>query len=537
MFKSPLSAKKRKQRWNNGNQDNENSIIINPLSQPFSIWYEFRQRIKLSRWWIKYNLRKNKEAELKDRIIHLTLIMGFNPAWTNKIIRHAVSEFSKKGLGPDYYGYHNIDHELEATYFTLIAANSILKNKINSPINLRFEDIKYLFVSALFHDYDPLKQFDKPNEESTEWFIRNDPKIKDYVEEVGIDINIVLVLIYRTAYPFRDDKAEKSKKRMNELFIYYSKTVGYIKDKDIIFNGLEHYEKLGWFLSVCERMSGYALGDYEHAKELARRNAHALGWHPAKINKESVLFFDILTSEKEIIQPILDTIPEKFRNNFQSNIENFRIALEEENKNKKLIQDKDISLICKVEKTDSNINNGSSIDNYLVNCISNIYKEIPIPLKMKEQDLFVSLNDPNTILITLRIKKNANKISEEHMERNSDIHNKEDMEVIGFVKGSPLENYKLRRGTCDENFGKRNTIYMEWICIKSGYLGAAGGNLLRMNFLVEAKKRGYDFATGYVHRNVIRDRIEKGESIRTVQKYDPDKLDYYRIDLSQFDTY
>jgi hypothetical protein len=50
---------------------------------------------------------------------------------------------------------------------------------------------------------------------------------------------------------------------------------------------------------------------------------------------------------------------------------------------------------------------------------------------------------------------------------------------------------------------------------------------------MEAKKRGYAFVTGYVHRNVIMKRRSKGEIIQIVQKYDPDKLDYYRIDLSK----
>ena len=49
--------------------------------------------------------------------------MGLQDKWLHRIIRHAVSEFSKKGLGSDYYGYHNIDHELEAAYFVLLAAN------------------------------------------------------------------------------------------------------------------------------------------------------------------------------------------------------------------------------------------------------------------------------------------------------------------------------------------------------------------------------------------------------------------------------
>ncbi len=103
--------------------------------------------------------------------------------------------------------------------------------------------------------------------------------------------------------------------------------------------------------------------------------------------------------------------------------------------------------------------------------------------------------------------------------------------IIGFVKGGPLEKYNLRRGTFDKNYGKKNTVYMEGICIKPGYWGSNGGHLIRMNFLQEAKKRGYNFVTSYVHRNVIMKSMNKGEIIEIVQKYDPDKLDYYRIDL------
>jgi hypothetical protein len=58
-----------------------------------------------------------------------------------------------------------------------------------------------------------------------------------------------------------------------------------------------------------------------------------------------------------------------------------------------------------------------------------------------------------------------------------------------YVKGGPLEKYKLRCGTFDGNYGKRNTAYMEWICMKPGYFGSTGGggHLLRMSFLQEAK--------------------------------------------------
>jgi hypothetical protein len=95
-----------------------------------------------------------------------------------------------------------------------------------------------------------------------------------------------------------------------------------------------------------------------------------------------------------------------------------------------------------------------------------------------------------------------------------------------------LENYTLRRGTHDENLGKRNTAYIESICVKPGYRGeTGGGRLLRLEFQKEAKHRGCKFVTGYVHRGVAIRRIDRGESVEIVQKYNPDKLDYYRADV------
>ena len=161
---------------------------------------------------------------------------------------------------------------------------------------------------------------------------------------------------------------------------------------------------------------------------------------------------------------------------------------------------------------------------------------------MESVDFISSLSNPDTILITLRIKRekrlyqnnnppNKEKDAIRDIDITKEDNSYENEAIVGYVKGGSLEKYNLRRGTFDENYGKKNTVYMEWICIKPGYWGSTGGHLLRMNFLQEAKKRGYNFITGYVHRNVIMKRIDKGEIIEVVQKYDPDKLDYYRIDL------
>ena len=490
----------------NNNDDDSDLSPANPLAEPLPAYYEFYKRLKLFPWWLRYNFGIAKEAILKDKIIQLGAMMGLQDKWIRRILRHAVSEFSKKGLGSDYYGYHNIDHELEAAYFTLLAANGHAKGEGN---NKKFsqDDIKYLFVAALFHDYDPLKQFDKPHEDSVEWYIRNDKKIKGFIEDVGINIDIVIAIIHRTAYPFRGKIAEHAEKRMEELF-----TSAGIAEHDI--KTRKHYRDLGWFLSVSERIAGYALGGFEHSMELARTNAHALGWHPSRINEESVRYFSILKEEKEMFEYVLRGISDAYKKNFFDNVATFKDAMANEIEIRNSIRRNRIGLTTVIEKSvqrDEDV-----LEPALIESVLNIHREIHVPIGMKDEKRFrKSLTSSDTILITLRVKDDD-----------------DSKEIVGYVKGGPLENYKLRRGTHDENWGKKNTAYMEWISIKPGYWGETGGHLLRLEFLKEAKRRGYSYVTSYVHRNVVMQRIDKGEPIEIVQKYDPDKLDYYRVDLS-----
>ena len=490
-------------------QDNEHVhpvIVANPLAQPLSWQNGLYKRLKLFPWWLRYNIGVAEEAVLKDKIIHLGTSVGLQDKWINRILRHAVSEFSKKGLGSDYYGYHNIDHELEAAYFTLLivtnnGANSVVNNNSKIYTKLVQDDIKYLFVAALFHDYDPLKQFDKPHENSVEWFLRNDKRIKRFIDDIEINIDIVIALIYRTAYPFRGKIAEQAKKRMQELF-----TDAGIPESDTLKR--KHYERLGWLLSVSERIAGYALGNFERARELARRNAHALGWHPSLINEESVKYFSALKEEKEVFEYVLDGLPEIYKNNFFNSIQAFREAWQQEIDIRNSIRAGKTTLVPIVENcVDDNKDN-----QYLVESIVDIHRQLPAPIRVDEKKFVSALSDSNTILITLRINDTSG-------------------DIVGYVKGGPLENYQLRRGTHDENLGKNNTAYMEYMSIRPGYWGVTGGHLLRLEFLKHSRHRGYSFVTSYVHRQVIVHRIEEGEDIEIVQKYDPDKLDYYRIDL------
>lgn len=513
--------------------NNKVNSIHNPLTTPFPWWYSVYKRFELFPWWLKYNLGFTQESILRDNVIKLASEMGLPDKWTTKIVRHAVSEFSKKGLGADYYGYHNIDHELEATYFTLLTLRNMqhrphdrssahLVDDIGDVTNdhsINDHDIKYLFISALFHDYDPFKQFDKPHEESVEWFLRRDRKILQFISDIEIDINIVIALIYRTAYPFKGLIAENARKRMQELY-----TIAGLPNS--VQQTIAHYDWLGSLLSVCERMGGYALFGFEHAKELARRNAHALGWHPSMINEESVKFFSALKDEKKITGLVLANIPEAYRKNFFNTVESFRESWEQENEIRRSIRKKEVIFVCTVEKT-KDLDNSIVRNRNTMNSLLQIYRELPIPLKVDESRFIKSLTDENTILITLRARKNFESLEAVNMEYQNDEHDL----IVGYVKGGPLENYKLRRGTKDDNYRQYNTAYMEWICIRPGYWGERGGHLLRISFLDEARRRGFTYVSGYVHRNVIAKRVEKGERIDTIQKYDPDLLDYYRANL------
>jgi len=475
-------------------EDGKNPAPVNPLANPVPWHQQVYSRIKLLPWWLNYHRGNTSEAVLRERILELGTAKGLNEKWLKKIIRHAVSEFSKKGLGADYYGYHNIDHELEAAYFTLLAATHQ-----NSATKFSLQNIHYLFVAALFHDYDPLKEFDKPHEDSVERFIRNDAKIREFVREAGLDLDIVIAIIHRTAYPFRDEIAEYARKRMHVLF-----TDAGIPESDIATR--RQFENLGWFLSVAERVAGYALGGFDHSKDLARRNAHALGWHPSVINERSVKYFDFLEGEKEMFDRVMQGVPQEYRKTFYENAESFRESWIMEQELRDLVKNH-LLIMSVVEKC------GTNLEPYIQESIFRIFKEQLIPVPVGEEIFRKSLCANDSILVTLRINDKVG-------------------DIIGFAKGGPLEKYSLRRGTYDQNIGKGTTAYLEGISIRQGYWGETGGHLLRMQFLNEAVKHGYRLVTGYAHRDVVIQRIKRGERIEIVQKYDPDKLDYYRADLS-----
>ncbi len=420
---------------------------------------------------------------------------GFDLLRYSKILDYTIELFETRGLGINYYGYHNIIHELEVVYVTLIAAQwESLSNYITK------EDIKYLFVAALFHDFDPQKRVDKPHEADAVNFVKTDKTLFSLLKDFEVDVNIIAALILRTTYPWQGEIKQKVEKEI-EGCLESSKITRDNPTKK------EHYRELGWFLSVSDRISGYAIGDFSHALEMAKKNAHALAWHPSLIARRSVTYFeDLLNNESEMCERVLHSLPKQMRKLFVDNVLGFMKLREQEIQNKASLLYDNVRLVTTIEPT------RVRQDNDFIRALFTIYEELPYPLQFKRENFAESVRDPSTLLNTLRMGN-------------------ENGPIIGFAKGGPLESYKLRPEIKDNNYGIYNTVFLEPISLKMGYWGQKGGREIRLLFTMQAEVKGYRYLTSFALRDVIENRMKRGEKIEFAKQFDPERWDYYRIKL------
>ena len=410
-----------------------------------------------------------------------------------QLLDYTIELFNKNGLSSDYYGYHNIDHELEVTYVALMSA-------IRSFNETKFEldDVRYLFVSALLHDFDPEKRIDKPHEKGVIDFINNNKTIQKFLNDANIDLNVICALISRTVYPWTGEIKRKAESEIKN-FLKASKNETYN------LSNQDHILKLGHFLSVADRVGGYSLGDFTKAMEMAKMNAHASGWHPSLIVKRSVSYFeDMLNNESAMCEQVLNVIPKHMRKNFLDNIVSFMKLRQEEIQVYNKFTYEGLRLVPTIEK---NTNHDEFID-----ALVEIYKELPKPLQFTREDFVESIHDKDTILNTLRIGGSRGPI-------------------IGFAKGGPLEKYNFDTQLNDENYGKQNTVFLEPIGIKHGYWGFHGGREIRQLFMLQVQSQEFVYMTSFAMRDVIEHRIQNEEGIEFVKKFDPERWDYYRVTL------
>lgn len=429
---------------------------------------------------------------MRNEILNQMVQNGLEDDCYVEMLDYTIDLFESQGLGRDYYGYHNINHELEVTYVSLLA-------KDQKKILFTNEDMKYLYVAALFHDFDPQKNVDKPHEESVIKFISMDKKLSQLIKTANIDLEIIKVLILRTTYPWSGELRKNAEMQIKQCF----------EKSDLTRNNIQyqqHIIEMGWYLSVVDRISGYALGDFSQAMMMAKMNAHALAWKPSLIVRSAVAYFEeLLNKEADMTREVLKVLSKEMRKNFFDTVLSFMRIRQQEISIQADCAYENLKFIPTIESMTTRE------DPNFIKTLYDIFMELPLPLQFQKEKFEESVKDPHVIINTLRL-------------------NDKNGEIIGFSKGGPLENYKLREEIRDENYGLENTVFLEPLALKMGYWGLKGGSEMRHMFIMQSHSMKYKYLTSFALRDVIRARIEKEEA-EFVTMFDPERWDYYRIKI------
>jgi len=430
---------------------------------------------------------------LRNEILNLLSSVELATDENVKLLEYTINLFKKNGLGSDYYGYHNIDHELEVTYITLMSSIKLFhENKLS------LDDVRYLFAAALLHDFDPAKSSDRPHEKNVIDFINKDDTVQKLLSDANVDLDLIRALILRTVYPWIGEVRSSAEKMILEYLISSSIT----KDNKEKQN---HFMTLGHFLSVSDRVGGYALGNFSKAMDMAKMNAHASGWHSTLIARRAVSFFeDMLNNESSMCEMVLNGLSKHLRKNFLDNILGFMKLREEEIQIYNKLTYEGLQLVPTIEK--------NRTDEEFIKTLLEIYKELPKPLQFSREDFVQSIHDNDTILNTLRIGNAKG-------------------QIIGFGKGGSLEKYNFELDIDDQNYGKNNTVFLEPVAIKNGYWGFHGGREIRQLFMMQVQSMNFKYMTSFAMRDVINYRIKRERNVEFVKKFNPERWDYYRVTL------
>lgn len=429
---------------------------------------------------------------MRDAIIRLMAERGLDSGPCVRMLDYTIELFERSGLGIDYYGYHNIYHELEVMYMTLLAAGQ-------GMVGLSQDDIKHLYAASLLHDFDPQKDVDKPHEENVIRFISSNKDLCGMMDAAGIDFEVVKVLILRTTYPWSEKRRESLEGDISRCFEASERARNDHKYR-------KHVMDMGWYLSVVDRLSGYALGDFGRSMELAKMNAHALAWPPSVIVRNAVAYFEeLLNREAGMTKAILECIPKKMRMNFFDTVLSFMKLRQREITIQAEYLYESLKLVPQIETM------STRRDPDFVRTLYEIFSELPTPLQFGKDGFAESVGDNDTILNTLRLNGPGGAIA-------------------GFAKGGPLERYDIQDKTCDENYGLGNTVFLEPIALRMGYWGLKGGSEMRHLFVMQSHAAKYKYMTSFALRDIIRGRSGREEA-EFVKLFDPERWDYYRVRL------
>ena len=156
---------------------------------------------------------------------------------------------------------------------------------------------------------------------------------------------------------------------------------------------------------------------------------------------------------------ILKTLPKEMRKNFFDTVLSFMKIRQQEVSIQADYSYENLKLIPTIE------NQSLQEDPEFAQTLYDIFLELPKPLQFGKEGFKESIKNEKTIINTLRL-------------------NDAKGEIVGFSKGGPLEKYQLREEVRDENYGLKNTIFLEPLALKMGYWGLRGGSEMRHLFII-----------------------------------------------------
>ena len=71
--------------------------------------------------------------------------------------------------------------------------------------------------------------------------------------------------------------------------------------------------------------------------------------------------------------------------------------------------------------------------------------------------------------------------------------------------------------------------FLEVFCRQNGVMH--GGSEMRHMFTMQAHSKNYTYLASFAHRDVVDMRIRNLEETEFIEKFDPEKWDYYRTKL------
>jgi hypothetical protein len=81
---------------------------------------------------------------MRQQIIDLMVQKELEEDCLIEMLDYVIDLFESQGLGSEYYGYHNINHELEVTYVSLLATN---QNQVKlTKIDIRHLSLRHYFM-------------------------------------------------------------------------------------------------------------------------------------------------------------------------------------------------------------------------------------------------------------------------------------------------------------------------------------------------------------------------------------------------------